>query len=220
MRFAPTSHPLPQWGRPSRRVAATPRHLLTLLSVAVLAAGCGRGGSDGQGRSGQSQVAAGAENTATPKAAPDVQPRYHEDGNNSISRVSTNATGQKGTYAQETIPPANSAGSADSPSDQALAQKVRVAISTGTTGTTGVYSEDLLVKIGVTAAAGVVTLTGEVGNRSTKEAFAERARAVGGVREVRNELRVVEGAPRPRPGAPTGRGQTDAVPQQDSVRPK
>ncbi len=104
--------------------------------------------------------------------------------------------------------------------DVALAHKVRVALSTGTTGATGVYSEDLLAGIGVTATNGVVTLTGTVGDQSVSQAFEARAKAIGGVKSVHNELRVAEGAPSPAPGVPSGSGEVEPVPQQDSAKPR
>jgi len=139
-------------------------------------------------------------------------------GNPSISRVVTNSAGQRGISNQELKRPDQPDSASGISSDEALAQKVRVALSTGTTGTTGAYSEDLLLGIGVTATNGVVTLSGDVGNQSSRDDLATRAAAIGGVASVRNELRVVEGASQPRPGAPSGRGKTDAVPQQEPTR--
>jgi len=141
-------------------------------------------------------------------------------GNPGNSRVVTNSAGQRGISAQELERPNQPDTTAGNTSDDSLAQKVRVALSTGTTGTTGVYSEDLLLGIRVTASNGVVTLSGDVGNQSSRNDLATRAAAIQGVTGVRNELRVVEGASRPRPGAPSGRGQTDAVPQQSSPQPE
>jgi osmotically-inducible protein OsmY len=182
------------------------------LALVLVATACGRSNSPADGRTAATDAREAADNAATPGSAPDTQARFNQEGSRTMSRVSTNGAGQPASAE-------HGGASGVSIDDQALAQQVRVAISTGTTGTTGVYSEDLLVKIGVTAANGVVTLTGQVGSASVKEAFANRASAVKGVRSVRNELQVVEGAATPSPAVPNGRGQTDAVPQQDSARP-
>jgi hypothetical protein len=156
--------------------------------------------------------AAASPKSANPQSAPDAQPQYGQGDGTTTSRVITNALGHRGLSLNETNPPNAAAGEGADP-DQALAQKVHVALSTGTTGTTGTYATDTLLDIGVTAANGLVTLTGEVGSQSSRTALEERAKSIQGVKSVRNELRVSPKADVPTPGAPAGRGQVETVPQ-------
>jgi hypothetical protein len=188
-------------GRQTGRAAA----LLGVLLASVIA--CGR-----QDTAEPGSAAGTPEPPANPQSAPDVQPQYRQGDGATTSRVITNALGQRGLSLNETNAP-NAATGQGADSDQALAQKVRVALSTGTTGTTGTYSTDTLLTIGVTAENGLITLTGEVGSQSSRTALEERAKSIQGVKSVRNELRVSPNAAEPTPGAPAGRGQVETVPQ-------
>jgi hypothetical protein len=77
--------------------------------------------------------------------------------------------------------------------DKELASAVRVALSTGSTGTTGVIAEDQLTKIQVTAKGGVVTLTGPVENEEEKKIIEKQVAGMKGVKSVVNQLQVAPG---------------------------
>ncbi len=189
---------------------------LGLLAAASLFTACNRNDTSGQGGPGSIQEGASEfRQTDNPGAAPDAQAQYGKGGTSTTSRIATDATGQMETNSASTGQPS---GPADphTLSDNELATKVHVALSTGTTGTTGAYAPDMLLdQISVTASNGSVTLSGVVGSQSAKTRFGERARAIQGVKEVNNQLTVSPSAPGrgPFPGAPAGRGQTDVVPQ-------
>ena len=156
----------------------------------------------------QPETTSTSQSTATPGSAPQAQPRYGQTGTSTSSRVLTN--GQQGLSTRETTQDSNSNSTAPS-SDEALSQRVLVALSTGTTGTSGTYSADRLLPITVTASNGVVTLQGAVGTEQAKRAFEERTKDMDGVRAVVNELQISPGAP-DRPGLPAGRAVNEAAP--------
>lgn len=202
------------------RDVRSPRKLVPLalcfLVAASLFTACNRNDTPDQGGPGSIQEGANEfRQTGNPVAAPDAQAQYGKGGTSTTSRIAADATGQIEPNSARTSPPG---GPADphTLSDDELARKVHVALSTGTTGTTGAYAPDMLLdQISVTASNGSVTLSGVVGSQSAKTRFGERARAIQGVKEVNNQLSVSPSAPGkgPFPGAPSGRGQTDVVPQ-------
>jgi hyperosmotically inducible protein len=189
------------------------RSLICSLAIAGLAAGCGRSDPHDQG-TGAPGVQTGANSsrqTDNSTAAPDAQPQYGQGGTSTTSRIAGSAADNTGTAQNP-----SSDASQTQLSDSELARKVHVALSTGTTGTTGVYTPDLLIdEIKVTASDGVVTLTGTVGSEASKQSFEQRARDIEGVKSVVNQLSVSPNKTDkgPMPGAPAGRGQTDAIPQ-------
>lgn len=181
---------------------------LTVGLLLVLAA-CGSREGDSQGGAG-SGVGAGTGTTQTdaPQAAPDAQPEYGPGGVQTSSQVVTNPGPVSANPA--------SAATGTISKDQALAERVRIALSTGSTGTTGRYTEDMLADIGVTASGGAITLSGEVGSEEAKQLMGSRAQSIEGVTSVNNQLRVTPGKenPGPFPGVPAGRGKNgDVVPQ-------
>lgn len=189
------------------------RSLVCSLAMAGLVAGCGQNHPGGQG-TGVPAVQTGADTsrqTDNPTGAPDAQPHYGQGGTSTTSRISGNPAGNTGT-AQNPSSDASQTRLADAE----LARKVHIALSTGTTGTTGVYTPDLLLdEIKVTASNGVVTLTGTVGSQASRQSFEQRARDIEGVKSVVNQLTVSSNRTDkgPMPGAPAGRGQTDVIPQ-------
>lgn len=75
-------------------------------------------------------------------------------------------------------------------SDDELARKVKVALTTGSMGTTGVIAENQLTKIEVKAQNGVITLQGAVSSEEEKNSIEKQVAGMKGVRSVRNELTV------------------------------
>ena len=76
-------------------------------------------------------------------------------------------------------------------SDRELAKQIRVALTTGSVGTTGAIAENQLTKIQVSSENGVVTLTGPVRSQQEKQWVEQRVREITGVRDVRNQLEIV-----------------------------
>lgn len=75
-------------------------------------------------------------------------------------------------------------------SDRELEKKIRVALTTGSVGTTGLIAEDQLTKIQVQAQDGNVTLTGPVASEGEKESVERQVAGMKGVKSVKNQLTV------------------------------
>ncbi|MHC1768631.1 MAG: BON domain-containing protein [Verrucomicrobiia bacterium] len=194
--------------RDAQSVLCSSQRLALALLLAILVVGCGRNDSGGAG-AGSPAFETGedsARQTGVSSAAPDAQPQYGPGGTSPTSRIAP--------VAAPGLQPPDAASQAGL-SDAELARKVHVALSTGTSGTTGVYTPDLLMdEITVSASNGVVSLAGPVGSQKARQWLEQRARSIEGVKRVINLLFVSPDAgPGPLPGAPAGRGQTDAIPQ-------
>lgn len=74
--------------------------------------------------------------------------------------------------------------------DEELAKQVKVALTTGSAGTTGVIAENQLTKIDVQARDGVVTLSGPVSSESEKRTIGNQVAGMRGVKSVQNQLTV------------------------------
>lgn len=75
-------------------------------------------------------------------------------------------------------------------SDAELEKQIRVALTTGSLGTTGAIPEGRLTSLGVQVDGGIVTLTGRVGSEQERTTIGSRVSGMKGVRGVRNELSV------------------------------
>jgi osmotically-inducible protein OsmY len=75
-------------------------------------------------------------------------------------------------------------------SDEELASQIKVALTTGSTGTTGAIPEKMLTAIGVQVHQGEVTLSGPVASEDEKKSIGKQVAAFEGVRAVRNNLTV------------------------------
>lgn len=75
-------------------------------------------------------------------------------------------------------------------SDVELEKQIRVAITTGSLGTTGAIPEASLTSLGVQVNDGIVTLTGRVETEQERTTIATRVSGMKGVRAVKNELSV------------------------------
>jgi hypothetical protein len=80
-------------------------------------------------------------------------------------------------------------------SDEELAKKVKVALTTGSMGTTGVIAENQLTAIDVSVQNGVVTLRGPAASEQEKETIGKQVSGMKGVSSVRNELTIGGRAP-------------------------
>jgi hypothetical protein len=74
--------------------------------------------------------------------------------------------------------------------DQELAKQIKVALTTGSMGTTGAIAEDQLTKIDVRVHNGVVALSGPVSSEAEKRTIEKQVAGMKGVRSVRNMLTV------------------------------
>ena len=79
-------------------------------------------------------------------------------------------------------------------SDSELAKQIRVALSTGSLGTTGAIAENQLTKIQVSAENGIVTLTGPVESEAERQDIEKRVSGMKGVRGVKNLLMIARNA--------------------------
>ena len=133
-------------------------------------------------------ITAGAENKEPPTfgSATDIIP---ENGTN-VANIADSADIGIGGPVQE-----RSGNYEDQPmlgqkSDEELEKQIRVAITTGSLGTTGAIPEDSLTSLGVHVNGGIVTLTGTVPSQEERTTIGTRVSGFKGVRSVRNELSV------------------------------
>jgi hyperosmotically inducible protein len=92
----------------------------------------------------------------------------------------------------------------DDAPDHALVEQVKVAISTGSLGTTGVFSADQLTSIEVEANNGVVTLSGSVGSEKERDILIARVKGLQNVKEVVSRLTIDPSKAEPRKNGGTG----------------
>lgn len=113
--------------------------------------------------------------------------REQSELNKSDSGVGGPVQRESGNFQQRPLP--------TEASDEELAKSIRVAISTGSTGTTGVIAEDQLTKIQVTASNGQVTLSGPVASEDEKRIIEKQVSGLKGVKSVVNNLQVTTALP-------------------------
>jgi osmotically-inducible protein OsmY len=77
--------------------------------------------------------------------------------------------------------------------DQELAKQIKIALTTGSVGTTGVIAEDQLTKIDVQVQNGAVTLSGAVASQQEKQTIQKQVSGMKGVQSVNNQLTVQPG---------------------------
>jgi osmotically-inducible protein OsmY len=79
-------------------------------------------------------------------------------------------------------------------SDQELAKQIKIVLTTGSVGTTGVIAEDQLTRIDVQVRNGTVILTGPVGSEEEKQTIQKQVSAMKGVQSINNQLTVQPGS--------------------------
>lgn len=89
---------------------------------------------------------------------------------------------QSGNYQSQSLPGQGS--------DEELTKQVKVALTTGSVGTTGVIAENQLTKIDVRVRDGVVVLSGGVSSEEEKKTIEKQVAGMKGVKAVRNALEV------------------------------
>lgn len=124
-------------------------------------------------------------------SATDVVPSDGSGVNTNSLNVADNGLGgpmqrQSGNYQSQSMPGQSS--------DKELAKKVRIALTTGSMGTTGVIAENQLTKIQVQAQNGNVVLTGPVGSEEEKRTIEKQVSGMKGVNSVENRLTVTRAA--------------------------
>jgi hypothetical protein len=75
-------------------------------------------------------------------------------------------------------------------SDRELAKQIKVALTTGSLGTTGAIAENQLTKIDVQVQGGAVTLSGPVSSEKEKKTIEKQVSGFKGVTSVQNNLTV------------------------------
>ena len=78
--------------------------------------------------------------------------------------------------------------------DQELAKQIKIALTTGSVGTTGVIAENQLTKIDVQVQNGTVTLSGSVASEQEKQTIQKQVAGMKGVQSVNNQLTVQPGS--------------------------
>jgi hypothetical protein len=77
--------------------------------------------------------------------------------------------------------------------DQELAKQIKIALTTGSVGTTGVIAENQLTKIDVQVQNGTVTLSGAVASEQEKQTIQKQVAGMKGVQSVNNQLTIQPG---------------------------
>ena len=118
-------------------------------------------------------------------SATDISPSDGKTVDTNNLNVADNGIGgapqrASGNYQSQTLPGQGS--------DQELAKQIKVAITTGSMGTTGSIAEDQLTKIDVQVANGVVTLSGPVAGEQEKRTIEKQIAGIRGVKGVVNNL--------------------------------
>ena len=154
--------------------------LVASLSVSALMLGCADSAPGGQN----------AKNEGNFGSATDVVSSDGNQVNTNNLNVADNGIGgpmqrQSGNY--ESQPKQGQE------SDEELAKKIRIALTTGSMGTTGVIAENQLTKIQVQSQDGNVTLTGPVSSEGEKQTVQKQVAGMKGVKSVQNQLTVVQG---------------------------
>jgi hypothetical protein len=120
-------------------------------------------------------------------SATDVSPAHGRAVDTNSLNVADNGIGgapqrETGNYQSQALPGQGS--------DKELAKQIKVALTTGSMGTTGAIAEDQLTKIDVQVQNGVVVLKGPVSSAQEKRAIERQVAGMKGVKSVRNELTV------------------------------
>jgi osmotically-inducible protein OsmY len=145
-----------------------------VLLLGLILAGCSK--SD--------QVGSDAPNKVTGN---DLGKRTEIVSNDTQSAVGKAPQTQKSSGGNQVGGPGDKDATAVVGGDTELQQRVRVAISTGSTGTSGRIAESQLLPIKVTATNGVVTLSGPI-ESSRKETIVDIVRGLPGVKGVQDQL--------------------------------
>jgi hypothetical protein len=152
--------------------------------------GVSPGPQTGSGISGQSGLPPSPTLSREVEGAVDVQTQYGQVGTNVFTQTIPDRPGI--TPEEGPVNPAPLVHAQQpTPEDVALAQRVHVVVSVGTTGTTGILAANLLNNdIAVTSSGGVITLTGVAPSQDSAERVVRLAESIEGVERVVNRLRV------------------------------
>jgi hypothetical protein len=161
--------------------------LFAVLAATLLAA-CSQSGSNQVGRNNGEKQEFGSATDITPAGNPN-QPT------NDLNRLDNGLGGapnrESGNYQTQPVPAQQK--------DSELAKQIKVALTTGSTGTTGAIAENQLTKIDVQVHDGVVTLAGGVASEKERQIILKQVGGFKGVRKIVDRLqvggRVVEDKP-------------------------
>jgi len=148
-------------------------------------AGCG----SNNGTSGSDLSSAKKENNEAPNfgSATDIasnnSPNLQTNGNNGADiGIGGPVQAASGNYKSQPLPGQDS--------DAEIAKRVKVALTTGSLGTTGTIPANMLTKIDVQVKDGVVTLSGPVSSEGEKDTLQKQVSGYKGVKGVKNNLTV------------------------------
>src|SRR4051812_17112101 len=152
------------------------KQIFLLAAVLAVLGGCSKGPTD-------SPSARGRKEQQISSATDIIYPRTRKTDQNDANRMDNGQGGapqrEAGNYStvRQTQMP-----------DSELEKMVKVAITTGSTGTSGAIDASQLTKIDVKAENGVVTLGGPVGSEEEKQIIEKQVKGLKGVRQVVNNL--------------------------------
>jgi hypothetical protein len=159
------------------------------ILTACLASTCGFLMACSDYSSGDQTTVAKNESSESPNfgSATDIVPADGSGVSTNNLNVADNGIGgpmqrQSGNFESQSLPGQSS--------DQELAKQIRIALTTGSVGTTGAIAEDQLTKIQVQSQNGNVTLTGPVASENEKRTVEKQVAGMKGVKSVNNQLTV------------------------------
>jgi hypothetical protein len=158
------------------------KRLLLISTVAALLTACSSHKGDDISAAKNESKETPNFGSATDIASTDGSKRNTNEINAADNGLGGPAQRQSGNYQQQPLP--------GQTSDEELAKQIRVALTTGSMGTTGVIAENQLAPINVDVRNGVATLTGPTSTEQEKETITKQVSHMKGVRGVVNNLRV------------------------------
>lgn len=155
---------------------------IILATMGLALAGCGYSGGNDVTASRDETKEGANYGSATDIAQGDGSVRSTNELNSADNGLGGPANRQTGNYQSQELP--------GQTSDEELAKKIKVALTTGSLGTTGVIAENQLGPVDVKVENGAVTLTGAVSSEGEKQSFEKRVANMKGVKSVNNQLTV------------------------------
>ena len=148
---------------------------------------CGLFAACGDYSSGKSSAKKEGGESPSYGSATDISPAHGNALDTNQMNVADNGIGgapqrESGNYRSQILPGQGS--------DEELAKQIKVAITTGSMGTTGAIAEDQLTKIDVRVRNGVVLLSGAVSSEQEKKIIEKQVAGMKGVKSVRSQLSV------------------------------
>lgn len=150
-----------------------------IISILFAFVGCSKNGGDKVARTSKETAQFGSATDIIPTNNPNLPTN---DNNRADNGIGGPVNRESGNYKSTTGAPQNS--------DRELAKRIKVALTTGSLGTTGAIAENQLTTIDVQVQEGVVILSGPVSTEKEKKTIEKQVSGFKGVTSVQNNLTV------------------------------